>query len=143
MTIKKRIENKKLRYDINREAEKTSALSPSKIDKYEYLTGEETLRSYQSKVIVLAKFTYFLANICWSPRRLEARLQHKNFWSCECFFRTSSKTSWRRLPEVLETNKMFTGKESISVSKISKSVSDKSLWNKPISENSKANPRQI
>ena len=143
MTIKKRIENKKLRYDINREAEKTSALSPSKIDKYEYLTVEETLRSYQSKVIVLAKFTYFLANICWSPRRLEARLQHKNFWSCECFFRTSFKTSWRRLPEVLETNKMFTWKESISVSKISKSVSDKSLSNKPISEKSKANPRQI
>ena len=102
MTIKKRIENKKLRYDINREAEKTSALSPSKIDKYEYLTGEETLRSYQSKVIVLAKFTYFLANICWSPRRLEARLQHKNFWSCECFFRTSSKTSWRRLEDVFQ-----------------------------------------
>ena len=91
MAVKKRIENKRLRYDINREAEKISALSPSKIDKNEYLTAEETLPSYQSKVI--PKFTYFLANICWSPRRLEARLQHKNFWSCECLFRMSSKMS--------------------------------------------------
>ena len=32
--------DEKLPYDINREAAKISALSSSKIDKYEYLTSE-------------------------------------------------------------------------------------------------------
>ena len=36
-----------IRYDINREAAKISALSSSKIDKYGYLTGEEILPSNQ------------------------------------------------------------------------------------------------
>ena len=35
-----------------------SALSSGKIDKYEYLTGEEILLSYQRRVIEQAKFTY-------------------------------------------------------------------------------------
>ena len=43
MTIEDQIRDKKLQYDINRKAAKTSALSLSKIDKYEYLTGEEIL----------------------------------------------------------------------------------------------------
>ena len=38
-----------------------------------------------------------------------------------------------RVPEVLETNKMFTGKGSISLLNKYKSVSGKSLYNKPIS----------
>ena len=50
---------------------------------------------------------------------------------------------WGCLPDVLETNKVFTGKESISLSNIFKSVSDKSLSNKPISDKSKKNPRKI
>ena len=37
---------------------KVSALSSGKIDKYEYLTGEEILLSYQKRVIEQAKFTY-------------------------------------------------------------------------------------
>ena len=41
---------KKLQYDINREATKTSALSSDKICKYEYLTGAETLPSEQSRM---------------------------------------------------------------------------------------------
>ena len=47
-----------MRYDINREAAKISALSSGKIDKYEYLTGEEILPSNQRRVIEQAKFTY-------------------------------------------------------------------------------------
>ena len=43
MTIKDQIKDEKLQYDINREAAKISALSCGKIDKYEYLTGEEIL----------------------------------------------------------------------------------------------------
>ena len=49
---------KKLQYDINREAAKISVLSSSKIDKYEYLTGEEILPSKQQQIIEQAKFTY-------------------------------------------------------------------------------------
>ena len=43
MTIEDQIKDEKLQYDINRETAKISALSSDKIDKYEYLTGEEIL----------------------------------------------------------------------------------------------------
>ena len=57
MTIDDKIRDEKLQHDINREAVKISTLSSGKIDKYEFLTGEET--SDQSKIIEQAKFTYF------------------------------------------------------------------------------------
>ena len=47
MAIEDQIKDEKLQYDINREAAKISALSSGKIDKYEYLTGEEILPSNQ------------------------------------------------------------------------------------------------
>ena len=58
MTIEDQIKDEKLQYDINREAPKISALSSGKIDKYEYLTGEEILPSNQQQIIQQAKFTY-------------------------------------------------------------------------------------
>ena len=58
MTIDDNIKDEKLQYDINREAAKILALSPGKIDKYEYLTGEEILPSDKSRIIEPAKFTY-------------------------------------------------------------------------------------
>ena len=58
MTINDQIRDEKLQYDINREAAKISALSSGKIDKYEYLTGEEILPSNQKQMIEQAKFTY-------------------------------------------------------------------------------------
>ena len=58
MTIEDQIKDEKLQYDINREAAKISALSSSKIDKYEYLTGEEILPSNQQQIIQQAKFNY-------------------------------------------------------------------------------------
>ena len=58
MTIEDQIKVEKLQYDINREAEKISALSSGKIDKYEYLTDEEILPSNQQQIIESAKFTY-------------------------------------------------------------------------------------
>ena len=58
MTIEYQIKDEKLQYDINREATKISALSSGKIDKYEYLTGEEILPSNQRQIIEQAKFTY-------------------------------------------------------------------------------------
>ena len=58
MTINDHIRDEKLRYDVNREAAKISALSLGKIHKYEYLTGEEILPSNQQQTIEQAKFTY-------------------------------------------------------------------------------------
>ena len=59
MTIEDQIKDEKLQYDINREAAKISALLSGKVDKYEYLTGEEILPSNQQQIIEQAKFTYF------------------------------------------------------------------------------------
>ena len=58
MTIEDQIRDEKLQYDINRAAAKISALSSGKIDKYEYLTGEEILPSNKQQTIEQAKFTY-------------------------------------------------------------------------------------
>ena len=58
MTIDDQIKDEKLKYDINREAAKISALSSGKINTYEYLTGGEILPSNQKQIIEQAKFTY-------------------------------------------------------------------------------------
>ena len=58
MALEDQIRDKKLQYDINREAAKISALSSAKIDKYEYGAGEEILPSNQQQIIEQAKFTY-------------------------------------------------------------------------------------
>ena len=58
MTIDDNIRDEKLQYNINREAAKISALSPGKIDKYEYITGEKILPPDQRRLIEQAKFTY-------------------------------------------------------------------------------------
>ena len=58
MSINDKVKDKKLQYDINREAAKISALSSDKTDKCEFLTGEEFLPSDQSKIIEQAKFTF-------------------------------------------------------------------------------------
>ena len=71
MTMDDEIRDEKLQYDINRETAKMSALSSGEIDKYEYLTIEEILPSYQRRVIEQAKFTY-------SPFRKSFREPNKN-----------------------------------------------------------------
>ena len=58
MTIDDKIRDEKVKYNINREAAKISALSSGKTDKYEFLTGEEILLSLLSRLIEQAKFTY-------------------------------------------------------------------------------------
>ena len=58
MTINDQIKDEKLQYDINKEAAKISALSPGKLHKYEYLTGENILPSNQQQIIEQTKFTY-------------------------------------------------------------------------------------
>ena len=59
MAIDDQNRDEKLQHDINREAAKISALSSNKLNKYEYLTGEKILPSYQKQMIEQAKFTYF------------------------------------------------------------------------------------
>ena len=58
MTINDKIRDEKPQYDINSEAAKISALSYGKIDKYEYLTGEEILPSNQRQTIEEVNFVY-------------------------------------------------------------------------------------
>ena len=58
MTIDDQIRDEQIQYDINREAAKISALSSSKIDKYEYFTGEEILPSNKQQIREQDKFTF-------------------------------------------------------------------------------------
>ena len=57
MATDDKVRDEKLKYDINRETAKTSA-SSGKIDKNEYLTGEEILPSNQRQIVEQAKFSY-------------------------------------------------------------------------------------
>ena len=59
MTVDDKIRDEKIKYDINREAAKISVLPSGKINKYEYIMGEEILPFDQSKKIIKqSKFTY-------------------------------------------------------------------------------------
>ena len=58
MTNDDRTRDEKRQYDINRETTKLSTLTPSEIDKYEYLTGEEILPCNRRQIIAPANFTY-------------------------------------------------------------------------------------
>ena len=50
MAIDDQIGDEDLQYDINMETAKISALSSTKIGKYEYLTGEEILPSNEKQI---------------------------------------------------------------------------------------------
>ena len=58
LTVDEKIRDKKIQYNINREAARKSALSSGKIDKYEHLTGEEILPYNQKQIIEQAKLAY-------------------------------------------------------------------------------------
>lgn len=53
-----KIGDEKLQHDINREAAQITALSSSKLDKYELLTGKKILPSDQNRIIEQAKLPY-------------------------------------------------------------------------------------
>ena len=59
MTTDGKIEDGKLQQDINREAAKIPALQLGKIEKYEYLGGEQILPPDQRIILERAKFTYY------------------------------------------------------------------------------------
>ena len=52
------IKDEKLQHNINKEVAKISALLSDKINKYEYLTGEEILPSNQKQITEETKLTY-------------------------------------------------------------------------------------
>ena len=56
MAIDDRIRDEKLQYNINREKAKISTLSSGKINKYEYLKGEEIWSFNQVQIIEYATF---------------------------------------------------------------------------------------
>ena len=59
MTIDDQIRDEKLKYNIDGEATIKSSVSSDRIDKYQYLTGEEILPFNQKEIIEQDKFTYF------------------------------------------------------------------------------------
>ena len=78
MTINDKIRDEKLQHDINREAAKILALSSRKIDKYEYLTGEEILPPDQRRVIEQAKFTYSPLGKAFEKQIRKLKIKEKN-----------------------------------------------------------------
>ena len=78
MTIEDQIKDEKLQYDINREATKISASSSGKIDKYEYLTGEEILPSNQKQITEQAKFTYSPLGKAFEKQKKQLKIKEKN-----------------------------------------------------------------
>ena len=58
MAIHNQIKDEKIQYDIHREAGKISVLSSGKIEKYEYLTGEQIFLLIKNKEKKQVKFTY-------------------------------------------------------------------------------------
>ena len=93
MTIEDQIKDEKLQYDINREAAKISVLSSGKLDKYEYLTGEEILPSNQRQIIQQAKFNY-------SPLGKALEKQVKTIKDQGEKQVDALKTSYKKLPSI-------------------------------------------
>ena len=93
MTIEDQIKDEKLQYDINRGAAKISALSSGKLDKYEYLTGEEILPSNQQQIIQQAKFNY-------SPLGKSLEKQRKTIKDQGEKQVDALKTSYKKLPSI-------------------------------------------
>ena len=93
MNIEDQIKDEKLQYDINREAAKITALSSGKIDKYEYLTGEEILPSNQQQIIQQAKFNY-------SPLEKALEKQRKTIEDQGEKQVDALKTSYKKLPSI-------------------------------------------
>ena len=77
MTTGEKIRDKKLQYDIHREAANLSALPSGKIDKYEYLTGKEILPSDQSRKIEQAKSTYYSLRKAFEKQRKQLKTKGK------------------------------------------------------------------
>ena len=92
-----KISDEKLQNDINKESAKPSALSSGKIDKYEYLTGDEMLPSNQRQIIEQATFSYFSLGKAFEKQIAE---QFGAFKSLEL----SIKKDWWYIDDILSQN---------------------------------------
>ena len=68
--------------DIKREAAKVSASFSGKIDKYEYLAGEEIIPFNQKQILEQAKFSYSLLSKALEKQTKTAENQIKNVIKC-------------------------------------------------------------
>ena len=80
MSVDEEIRDEKLKYNIYREAAKTSALSSDKVDKFEYFTGRETEKYY---LLIKIEQVYI-------------------FFSCKSI-RKTNKNNWRTKKKQVET----------------------------------------
>ena len=78
MDIVDQIKDEKIQYDINEEAAKILALLSGKIDKHEYLTGEEILPFNQIQIIEPVKFSYSLLGKAFEKQTKGTEEQGKN-----------------------------------------------------------------
>ena len=78
MTINDQIRDGKIQDDINRKVTEISALSSGKIDKYQYLTGEETISSNQQQILEEAKFTYSPLGKAFEKQIKQLKIKVKN-----------------------------------------------------------------
>ena len=78
MSIDDKIKDKKLQYEINKETAKISPLSSGKIDKYEYLTGEEILPSNERQITEQEKFTYSPLGKAFEKQLKQLKTKKKN-----------------------------------------------------------------
>ena len=78
MAINDQIRDGKMQDDINRKVTEISALSSGKIDKYQYLTGEETILSNQQQILEEAKFTYSPLGKAFEKQIKQLEIKEKN-----------------------------------------------------------------
>ena len=97
MTVDDEIEDEKLQYGFNREVAKISALSSGKIDKYEYLTGEEILPSNQKQIIEQAKFTYSPLGKASEKKKNQLKIKEKPNWYINYYKTKRTRSNWRQI----------------------------------------------
>ena len=78
MTVDDQIGDEKIQYDINREAAKISALLSGKIDKFEYLTGENILPSNQKNSITSYIYLFSFVENFWETNKNNSTSGEKN-----------------------------------------------------------------
>ena len=88
MTIDDKIRDEKLRYDINREAAKISALWSGKIDKYEFLIDKEILPLDQRRVIEQPKFAYSPLGKAFEKKQKRLKSKKK---TNRCYYKSKQK----------------------------------------------------
>ena len=104
MTIKDEIKDQKLQYDINRQATKISAILSGKIDKYEFLTGEEILPPDQRGVIEQARFAYSSLGKAFGKQTKTIEEQGKNRLKLQKFQIQKKIKNKRQLKEFFQKN---------------------------------------